>query len=802
MSDNYINVTAPLHAATKQGKLTAAREVFMDGDKETLQQIGDKTHQLENAVKDITATGGASTANAVSYNNDTSGITAVTVQGAIDELVTKNKSQDATIAAKAEKSDVQSSVSELKAKNTLQDTEIAKKANSADVTSQIQTEKTMVNAELEKKFDLANITQESGNAEDKVMSQKAVSDKLSDLSREIGIINISHGETIKLNFFSGKNYISSNIWKETSNNNAHYLIPCKEGDSITITAGEELPTVWAFLKSDGTTGNVLFSDPEQTKVKTVNVGKTEIWIAPTGTTHLYFNGVISTYDYTPKLVNFKAKYPTKEDFEAIVDKASSIDSKTNNLAELINVNSDNISDILSVNMFKTNGAKDGYLTNDGSIGESSEFLISEIVKVNKGDNITFSSSYKVTDKLPAIVGYSKKEISNESFSKIILGWTKETFSKERVEIPEGVSYIAAWGQKTRDLLLEKETISTQVTDLSLRVRTIEDDSIKETTIKVLSNENLRQVLENVNDSSFTNRYKVILSKGIYDLSSTIEDSELPQNTDVDSNHIFHGVFVPNFVTLEGQGIDETIIKLDLQGKTFGGETNIDKSRYVSTLNLAATSSLKNLTVLGNYTRYAVHDDFANASNSNIDSSYEGIYHRTIENCKIKSTNTFYEAAYGCGLKSGAVFLIKNCTFESDGAACYIHTNIDFKAHAEVTIENCSMTSENGLNRGIVLIGLQSGTKDLFHLKGNKTTGYTFRSTDGSIGFYVDGYGNSLNVPIRIQEVNDTNWKPSFRDFPSDNFIKTDNDGTGYFNGVTKFNNGKIKMFYNNTWVEL
>lgn len=186
MSDNNINVTAPLHAATKQGKLASAMEVFMDGDKETLQQIGDKTHQLENAVKDITATGGASTANAVSYSNETSGITAVTAQGAIDELVTKNKSQDTIIAKKAEKSDVQSSVSELKAKNTLQDAEIAKKANSADVTSQMRTEQTRVNAELDKKFNLANITQESGESVDKVMSQKVVSNKLSDLSEKAG----------------------------------------------------------------------------------------------------------------------------------------------------------------------------------------------------------------------------------------------------------------------------------------------------------------------------------------------------------------------------------------------------------------------------------------------------------------------------------------------------------------------------------------------------------------------------------------------------------------------------------------
>ena len=119
----------------------------MDGDKETVQQIGDKTHQLENAVKDITATGGASTANAVSYSNETSGMTAVTAQGAIDELAAKNKEHD---------------------------TEISKKANTEDVTSQMKIEQTRVNDELDKKFNKANIAQEFGESKDKVVSQFAL----------------------------------------------------------------------------------------------------------------------------------------------------------------------------------------------------------------------------------------------------------------------------------------------------------------------------------------------------------------------------------------------------------------------------------------------------------------------------------------------------------------------------------------------------------------------------------------------------------------------------------------------------
>lgn len=136
MSDNNINLTAPIHSATKLGKAVAAREVFMDGDKETVQQIGEKTHQLEDAIKDITVSGGASTANAVSYNNETSGMTAVTAQGAIDELAAKNQEQDAAIGTKAEKSEVAT--------------------------------------ELDKKFNKENIAQEFGDSEDKVVSQSAL----------------------------------------------------------------------------------------------------------------------------------------------------------------------------------------------------------------------------------------------------------------------------------------------------------------------------------------------------------------------------------------------------------------------------------------------------------------------------------------------------------------------------------------------------------------------------------------------------------------------------------------------------
>lgn len=142
-----INITDELHAATTKGKIASAKEVFLTGDTENLQQIGEKTHQLEDSIKNIAATGGASTAAAVTFDNVASGMTAVNAQGAIEELNTKNKSQD---------------------------TEIAKKANSVDVNSKINEESTRVDAEIAKKVDKTSIVQEFGEFEDKVVSQFAL----------------------------------------------------------------------------------------------------------------------------------------------------------------------------------------------------------------------------------------------------------------------------------------------------------------------------------------------------------------------------------------------------------------------------------------------------------------------------------------------------------------------------------------------------------------------------------------------------------------------------------------------------
>ena len=68
------------------------------------------------------------------------------------------------------------------------------KANTADVNTKFTEEKKRVDTELAKKFDKESVAQESGKAEDKVMSQKAVSEKLNDLDSVVDKASIKDEE--------------------------------------------------------------------------------------------------------------------------------------------------------------------------------------------------------------------------------------------------------------------------------------------------------------------------------------------------------------------------------------------------------------------------------------------------------------------------------------------------------------------------------------------------------------------------------------------------------------------------------
>lgn len=153
-----INLTDTLNAATTKGKLADAKQIYLEGDitnvqeevtnihnkidnnkaeqtvkntslDENMAKLNTRDNQITETLKNISTTGGASVASAVTYDNTTSQLTSANIQGAVDEL------QGA-------------------------------------------------------KIDKTSILQESGDAEDKVMSQKAVSTNINRFSSDINDLSV------------------------------------------------------------------------------------------------------------------------------------------------------------------------------------------------------------------------------------------------------------------------------------------------------------------------------------------------------------------------------------------------------------------------------------------------------------------------------------------------------------------------------------------------------------------------------------------------------------------------------------
>ena len=92
-----INLTDEIEVKTKKGKLCAAKQIFLEGDTQTVEKeiqdinsrhnaLNTKHESLSKTVQGIATTGGASTAVNVTYNKDSSGLNAENAQDAIDEL--------------------------------------------------------------------------------------------------------------------------------------------------------------------------------------------------------------------------------------------------------------------------------------------------------------------------------------------------------------------------------------------------------------------------------------------------------------------------------------------------------------------------------------------------------------------------------------------------------------------------------------------------------------------------------------------------------------------------------------------
>ena len=246
--------------------------------------------------------------------------------------------------------------------------------------------------------------------------------------------------------------------------------------------------------------------------------------------------------------------------------------------------------------------------------------------------------------------------------------------------------------------------------------------------------NLRTALEYASArADAMNPYEVRLFPGTYDTLSYYTAEEIAASG-------FVGLSVTNGVSLIGIGQkSEIILTATMNTTTYTTEKRND----VSTLNAVGNMEVKNMTILAENIRYAVHDDTGVMGHQINDHIYENV---TFHGTNLTSSNDG-ERSFGAGGGDMKRIIMRNCDFSDN---MVIHTSESMVHEFTVYLENCRSRLMNfsDYNSGKdvyfylnncdvakIYFG-KSGTHDQYlHLEGT--------GTDNAIIFCPSGYVYAL-----------------------------------------------------------
>ena len=190
---------------------------------------------------------------------------------------------------------------------------------------------------------------------------------------------------------------------------------------------------------------------------------------------------------------------------------------------------------------------------------------------------------------------------------------------------------------------------------------------------------LRAALESITDASRTNKYKVILAPGTYELTDEYSENEITASS-------FLGYWIPDYTMLCKEPLVDGDVVISCELSVAVSSTVRDTETvgyYVSTINCRNTAWLEGITITAKNCRYPIHDDFATQD-----------LERVMRDCKIimypkdAGASTLYHA-YGGGCHGGGDYYYENCEFITfEGYAYLMHSNINFSKTSSLKFKNC------------------------------------------------------------------------------------------------------------------
>lgn len=372
----------------KQSQIDDKQQQITAND-EDISLLHTRSTQMEETIKSIAATGGASQATAVTYDNANSQLTATNIQSAVDEL--------------------QGS-----------------------------------------KFDKTSILQEFGEANDKVMSQKAVSAKLSDLSNFYDKDNIElyrNTTPIATSQIVDGYYIKYNLVPVVQDNWHYAYYPVEEGKTYLIkgTVSGWYAASICTASDIGTFTKAIVTTQQNNSIRvemalTIETGIKYVVFSYYGSSNVFLfekdnTSTESRLDKHDSEIFKKAdksyvdtELGKKFDKESVVQESGEAEDKV--------MSQKAITDSIKSAKKKTGTIiEDGFIKNDGTIQQTNEYYHTKI-HVKGINRMTFYNSIDKNSTLPALVIFGQ---NNELLKSVSLWDNAEKYVT--INIPDDAEYI-------------------------------------------------------------------------------------------------------------------------------------------------------------------------------------------------------------------------------------------------------------------------------------------------------------------------------------------------------------------------
>lgn len=299
------------------------------------------------------------------------------------------------------------------------------------------------------------------------------------------------------------------------------------------------------------------------------------------------------------------------------------------------------------------------------------------------------------------------------------------------------------GYKLKEKIVGFENLTDEVNEKLNEIVPI----FKETILSVGNGKQYSRIKDAIDaciNPSFYNRYIIeFYGNGTeYDLLEETNEWNTEHSSTI-------GMMIPDYTTLRGiGGKDKCKFALRLESP----------STTISPLNIKGTSNLEGITVIGNNTRYTIHDDYETVGNE--------IYkERHISNCDFIGESLSYGTTWGAGFRSGNIWYFENCRFiskNSDGSPFTCHNNKRFTEPARLYFKNCRSVIPSNV-KGFGFGTISDEANDIIneiYFYGCKTNRISFYEQapetygEGML-FKLSGYGNDLNNSDVEQTTPDT-----------------------------------------------